>query len=161
MACGAGMAPRCENVRGSLSVSSDPLPEPFAHMRYIARQALDNGARGIVMPHVDGTAEVREVVNRLKYPPVGHRSMGGIGPHRPAGTEPQRSVDLEAIEPIEVAIYRPAVETRLGRHLDLFPSALEVGRPTDDQSTRLWLTSDRTRGPMALVEADGWRQNSR
>ena len=44
-------------------------------MRYIARQALDNGARGIVMPHVDGTAEVREVVNRLKYPPVGHRSM--------------------------------------------------------------------------------------
>ena len=26
-------------------------------------------------------AEAKEVVNRLKYPPVGHRSMGGIGPH--------------------------------------------------------------------------------
>ena len=23
----------------------------------------------------------QEVVNRLKYPPIGHRSMGGIGPH--------------------------------------------------------------------------------
>jgi len=47
----------------------------------IATRALDNGALGIVMPHVDTGAEAREVVNRLKYPPVGHRSMGGIGPH--------------------------------------------------------------------------------
>jgi 2-keto-3-deoxy-L-rhamnonate aldolase RhmA len=47
----------------------------------IATRALDNGALGIVMPHVDTAAEAREVVNRLKYPPVGHRSMGRIGPH--------------------------------------------------------------------------------
>src|ERR1700680_4451396 len=47
----------------------------------IATRALDNGALGIVMPHVDSAAEAREVVNRLKYPPVGHRSMGGTGPH--------------------------------------------------------------------------------
>jgi 2-keto-3-deoxy-L-rhamnonate aldolase RhmA len=39
------------------------------------------GALGIVMPHVDSAAEAHEVVDRLKYPPVGHRSMGGIGPH--------------------------------------------------------------------------------
>jgi 4-hydroxy-2-oxoheptanedioate aldolase len=47
----------------------------------IATRALDNGTLGIVVPHVDTAAEAREVVNRLKYPPVGHRSMGGIGPH--------------------------------------------------------------------------------
>ncbi len=47
----------------------------------IATRALDNGALGIVMPHVDTATEAREVVERLKYPPVGHRSMGGIGPH--------------------------------------------------------------------------------
>jgi 4-hydroxy-2-oxoheptanedioate aldolase len=47
----------------------------------IATRALDNGALGIVIPHVDTAAEAREVVERLKYPPVGHRSMGGIGPH--------------------------------------------------------------------------------
>ena len=47
----------------------------------IATRALDNGVLGIVMPHVDTAEEAREVVNRLKYPPVGHRSMGGIGPH--------------------------------------------------------------------------------
>src|SRR5579872_6682411 len=47
----------------------------------IATRALDNGALGIVMPHVDTAAEAREVVDKLKYPPLGHRSMGGIGPH--------------------------------------------------------------------------------
>src|SRR5579864_5187351 len=47
----------------------------------IATRALDNGALGIVMPHVDSAQEAKEVVNRLKYPPLGHRSMGGIGPH--------------------------------------------------------------------------------
>jgi 2-keto-3-deoxy-L-rhamnonate aldolase RhmA len=47
----------------------------------IATRALDNGVLGIVMPHVDSAAEAREVVDRLKYPPMGHRSMGGIGPH--------------------------------------------------------------------------------
>ena len=47
----------------------------------IATRALDNGALGVVMPHVDTAAEAREVVNRFKYPPIGHRSMGGIGPH--------------------------------------------------------------------------------
>jgi 4-hydroxy-2-oxoheptanedioate aldolase len=47
----------------------------------IATRALDNGALGIVMPHVDTAAEAKEVVDRLKYPPIGHRSMGGIGPH--------------------------------------------------------------------------------
>jgi 2-keto-3-deoxy-L-rhamnonate aldolase RhmA len=47
----------------------------------IATRALDNGVLGIVMPHVDTAAEAREVVDKLKYPPIGHRSMGGIGPH--------------------------------------------------------------------------------
>ncbi|MGD9614853.1 MAG: HpcH/HpaI aldolase/citrate lyase family protein [Alphaproteobacteria bacterium] len=47
----------------------------------IATRALDNGVLGIVVPHVDTEAEAREVVSKLKYPPLGHRSMGGIGPH--------------------------------------------------------------------------------
>src|SRR6516165_8594018 len=33
------------------------------------------------MEHGVMSLEARELVNRLKYPPVGHRSMGGIGPH--------------------------------------------------------------------------------
>jgi 4-hydroxy-2-oxoheptanedioate aldolase len=52
----------------------------------IATRALDNGALGIVVPHVDTAAEAREVVEKLKYPPVGHRSVGGWGPHYQLGT---------------------------------------------------------------------------
>jgi len=47
----------------------------------MATRLLDNGITGIVIPHVDTADEAREVVRRLKFPPVGHRSIGGIGPH--------------------------------------------------------------------------------
>lgn len=41
----------------------------------LATRLLDNGAMGVVMPHVETAEEAREVVARLKYPPVGHRSV--------------------------------------------------------------------------------------
>jgi 4-hydroxy-2-oxoheptanedioate aldolase len=47
----------------------------------MATRALDNGAWGIVMPHVDTAEEAAEVVDRLKHPPLGHRSSGGMVPH--------------------------------------------------------------------------------
>ena len=47
----------------------------------MATRLLDNGILGIVVPHVDTPDEAREVVRRLKFPPIGHRSIGGIGPH--------------------------------------------------------------------------------
>ena len=46
----------------------------------IATRALDAGALGIVVPHVDTAEEAREVVSRLKYPPIGHRSVAGQQP---------------------------------------------------------------------------------
>jgi 2-keto-3-deoxy-L-rhamnonate aldolase RhmA len=42
----------------------------------LATRALDTGASGIVLPHVDSAEEAREAVNRLKFPPIGHRSLG-------------------------------------------------------------------------------------
>ena len=33
------------------------------------------------MPHVDTADEAREVVDHLKYPPIGHRSVYGALPH--------------------------------------------------------------------------------
>jgi 2-keto-3-deoxy-L-rhamnonate aldolase RhmA len=66
----------------------------------IATRALDNGALGIVMPHVDTAAEAREIVDRLKYPPQGHRSMGGIGPHYALRTAASR----EAADALNAAV---------------------------------------------------------
>src|ERR1700741_2777895 len=47
----------------------------------IAPRVLDSAALATAGPNVDSASEAREVVNRLKSPPIGHRSMGGIGPH--------------------------------------------------------------------------------
>jgi len=46
----------------------------------MATRVLDGGAFGIVMPHVDTAAEARELVDRVKYPPAGHRSVAGAMP---------------------------------------------------------------------------------
>jgi 2-keto-3-deoxy-L-rhamnonate aldolase RhmA len=42
----------------------------------LATRALDVGASGIVLPHVDSAEEAREAVSRLKLPPLGQRSLG-------------------------------------------------------------------------------------
>ena len=42
-----------------------------------ASKILDNGAQGIVFPHVDTLEEARKAANNCRYPPIGKRSMGG------------------------------------------------------------------------------------
>lgn len=54
----------------------------------LATRILDGGAWGIVMPHVDTAAEAREIVDRLKYPPTGHRSVYGAMPQLGFGAMP-------------------------------------------------------------------------
>ena len=39
----------------------------------MATRVLDGGALGIVIPHVDTAEEAREIADRLRYPPLGHR----------------------------------------------------------------------------------------
>src|SRR6201986_4972357 len=42
-----------------------------------ATRALDNGALGIVVPHVDTAADAQRIADAFHYPPMGHRSWGG------------------------------------------------------------------------------------
>src|SRR5579872_1660952 len=46
----------------------------------MATRILDNGALGIVIPHVNSAQEAEVVVANLKFPPLGHRSMAGNAP---------------------------------------------------------------------------------
>jgi 4-hydroxy-2-oxoheptanedioate aldolase len=43
----------------------------------LAARVLDSGAHGIVMPHVENAEEARLIVDRQKFPPMGHRSTSG------------------------------------------------------------------------------------
>jgi 2-keto-3-deoxy-L-rhamnonate aldolase RhmA len=54
-----------------------PLVRVPGYEHYLATRLLDAGAMGIVFPHVDGAEHARQLVSNCKYPPLGHRSLGG------------------------------------------------------------------------------------
>lgn len=62
----------------------------------IAR-VLDNGAVGIIVPHVNSKADAEAVVHSARFPPAGHRSISG--PNAVSGYEPRTASELtELIE---------------------------------------------------------------
>jgi 2-keto-3-deoxy-L-rhamnonate aldolase RhmA len=70
----------CQISVAALSAGIAPLVR-VPHREYsLATRVLDGGALGIVMPHTDTAAEAAEIVDKLKYPPIGHRSVAGGAP---------------------------------------------------------------------------------
>src|SRR5262245_13962244 len=57
-----------------------PIVRVPGYEHYLATRLLDAGAMGIVFPHVDSAAQARKLVDSCKYPPQGHRSLGGPMP---------------------------------------------------------------------------------
>lgn len=66
-----------------------------------ATRALDNGALGIVVPHVDTAAEAKRIAAAFRYPPRGTRSWGGppaVYGYRPPSTlEAQQAINDEIL----------------------------------------------------------------
>ena len=64
-------------------------------------RALDNGALGVVVPHVDTVEQARGLVAAFRYHPLGHRSAGGppaqFGYRPPSTTEAQRVLNAEIL----------------------------------------------------------------
>jgi hypothetical protein len=48
-----------------------------AHTADIGR-ALDLGCEGVIVPNVESAAQARQVARAVRYPPAGHRSVGGV-----------------------------------------------------------------------------------
>ena len=67
----------CQMAVAALDAGIAPIPRVPSGEFSIATRLLDGGAAGIVVPHVDTADEAREIVDRLKYPPQGHRSVAG------------------------------------------------------------------------------------
>jgi len=70
----------CQIAVAALGAGIAPLVRVPHRQYWMATRVLDGGALGIVMPHVDSAAEAAEVVDHLKYPPAGHRSVAGGPP---------------------------------------------------------------------------------
>jgi 2-keto-3-deoxy-L-rhamnonate aldolase RhmA len=64
-------------------------------------RALDNGALGIVVPHVDTVERARSLVDAFRFAPVGHRSTGGppaqFGYSPPPAAEAQKTLNAEIL----------------------------------------------------------------
>jgi 2-keto-3-deoxy-L-rhamnonate aldolase RhmA len=64
-------------------------------------RSLDNGAIGVVVPHVDTADEARAVVAAYRFPPIGHRSWGGppfaYGLHAPDPAAAQRELNRDIL----------------------------------------------------------------
>ncbi len=65
----------------ALGAGIAPIARVPAGQHWLATRILDGGGLGIVMPHVDTVEEAREIADRLRYPPRGHRSIAGGLPH--------------------------------------------------------------------------------
>ena len=64
----------------SLGAGITPIVRVPGHEHYHASRLLDNGAQGIVAPHVDTVEEARRIADACRYPPIGHRSVAGAAP---------------------------------------------------------------------------------
>lgn len=73
-------------------------------------RALDNGALGIIVPHVDTASRARELVEAFRFHPIGHRSIGG--PPAPFGFRPPPAPEMQRILNQQILVI-PMIETPL------------------------------------------------
>lgn len=62
------------------SAGITPIVRVPGFQHFHASRALDTGAQGIVIPHVDDIKTAKKMVENVKYPPVGKRSITGSLP---------------------------------------------------------------------------------
>ena len=85
----------------ALPTGVTPIVRPCAGALDEATRALDNGAAGVIVPHVDTIEQARRVASALRYPPVGSRSWGGpsalYGYKPPGNAEAQAAINREIL----------------------------------------------------------------
>lgn len=71
-----------------------PLVRLPSHDAHYASRVLDNGALGIIAPHVENADQARAIVQACRFAPLGRRSVAGSWPH--LGYRPLPAVDARA-----------------------------------------------------------------
>src|SRR4029077_4004678 len=66
----------------ALGLRITPLGRARSHGAHWASRVLDGGAQGVIVPHVDNRSQAEAVVRNCRFPPVGRRSVMGLGPPR-------------------------------------------------------------------------------
>jgi 4-hydroxy-2-oxoheptanedioate aldolase len=77
----ASVETACQISVAALDAGIAPFVRVPAGELALAARCLDGGALGIVIPHVDTAEQVRAMIDAFRFPPLGHRSIGGGYPH--------------------------------------------------------------------------------
>lgn len=85
----------------SLAAGIAPIIRVCAGALDEATRLLDNGALGIVVPHVDTKKQAQRIAEAFHYPPMGHRSWGGPPPiysyMAPHVADAQKAINAEVL----------------------------------------------------------------
>jgi len=64
----------------ALGIGITPLVRVPSHDAHWSSRVLDGGAQGVIVPHVNNRREAEAVVRNCRFPPLGQRSVMGLGP---------------------------------------------------------------------------------
>lgn len=79
----------------ALGAGISPLVRVPSHDPSVIARVLDNGAVGVIVPHVDSQEEAQAVVDAARFPPAGHRSISG--PNAVSGYDAMAASELTAV----------------------------------------------------------------
>ena len=69
-----------DGVKTALAMNITPFIRVSHNNPILIEKALDIGAYGVWVPHVDSGEECKQAVRAAKYPPIGERRGGGVAP---------------------------------------------------------------------------------
>ena len=75
-----GIDVACQIAMAAIATGVTPIVRVPGHEHHHCARALDNGALGVVVPHVDTAEQAKRIADFCKYPPLGHRSVAGAMP---------------------------------------------------------------------------------
>src|SRR3979411_1127300 len=85
----------------ALPTGTTPIVSVCAGALDEGTRALDNGAAGIIVPHVDTVDQARRIASAFRYPALGSRSWGGpsalFGYKAPGNAEAQAAINPEIL----------------------------------------------------------------
>ncbi len=84
----ASVETACQIAVAALDAGIAPLVRVPAGELALGARCLDGGALGVVIPHVDTPEQAQAMVDAFRFPPLGHRSIGGAYPHFGFGSRP-------------------------------------------------------------------------
>jgi hypothetical protein len=64
----------------ALGIGITPLVRVPSHDPQWMSRVLDGGAQGVILPDVNTSAEAKTIVSACRFPPLGKRSVMGLGP---------------------------------------------------------------------------------